>query len=79
MKPLWVYLSVNDNSETIKWPNLLLINKDDLLAHIQHSAKLRIAREKITAMYHTPIEIVSDFIMQLWKHAVGDDDTPGYT
>lgn len=76
--PLWDYLVDGDSETTIEWSKLLLVDQQDLPKSVQQSSHLRHARRRLRALDKTPVEVLVDFMKQLWRHAVGDQHNKGY-
>lgn len=78
--PIWGYLVANDTETSIEWPKLLLLKKDDLPPHLRESTSLNKARSRLQALRprKTAVDVVADYVKQLWMHAFGDDDHRGY-
>lgn len=77
-RPLWGYLVVNESKTSVEGAKMLLVDKASLPAHLRDSAWLNKSRKKVKELGKTPVQVLADYIRQLWKHAVGDDKTKGY-
>ncbi|KAI1409418.1 actin-like ATPase domain-containing protein [Hypoxylon sp. FL1857] len=56
--------------EPIQWFKLLLVNEDDLADHLKDSPQLAQAKQMLSDAGKSAIEVVADYLMHLWNHAL---------
>ncbi|KAI0124242.1 hypothetical protein BJ170DRAFT_712255 [Xylariales sp. AK1849] len=52
----------------LQWFKRLLLDQGDIQEHLRESPHLKTAREMMVALGKTPVEIIGDYLGQLWKH-----------
>ncbi|CAJ2504004.1 Uu.00g113980.m01.CDS01 [Anthostomella pinea] len=65
----WGY-EIPDDVEPFEWFKLLLLEQEDLQAHLRDSFHLRAARRKLKDSGKTAVEIVGDYLGKLWSHVL---------
>ncbi|KAL7927677.1 hypothetical protein ACQKWADRAFT_325165 [Trichoderma austrokoningii] len=68
-KILWGY-SVSDKKSSIEWSKLCLLEGDDIPQDACHSTHLQAAQEALKQHKKTVVEVISDYLRQLWKHSI---------
>ncbi|KAF4959813.1 hypothetical protein FGADI_1315 [Fusarium gaditjirri] len=66
-KPEWGATTPHDDN-VIRWFKLLLVDEKDLPDHIRHSVQLKTARALMLKVNKTPVQILGDYLRQLWRH-----------
>ncbi|RYP25624.1 hypothetical protein DL767_008335 [Monosporascus sp. MG133] len=56
--------------EPIQWFKLLLLNDEDLSAHLQGSAHIRKARTMLEELGKDATQVTADYLKQLWQHTM---------
>ncbi|KAF5977519.1 heat shock 70 kDa 12B [Fusarium coicis] len=65
--PEWGATTPQDDT-TLRWFKLLLVDEKDLPDHIRHSVQLKTARALMLKANKTPVQILGDYLRQLWRH-----------
>ncbi|KAF5536279.1 heat shock 70 kDa 12B [Fusarium napiforme] len=65
--PEWGATTPQDET-TLRWFKLLLVDEKDLPDHIRHSVQLKTARALMLKANKTPVQILGDYLRQLWRH-----------
>ncbi|KAF5607897.1 heat shock 70 kDa 12B [Fusarium subglutinans] len=65
--PEWGATTPQDDT-VLRWFKLLLVDEKDLPDHIRHSVQLKIARALMLKANKTPVQILGDYLRQLWHH-----------
>ncbi|RYP20439.1 hypothetical protein DL765_002815 [Monosporascus sp. GIB2] len=56
--------------EPVQWFKLLLLNDEDLPAHLQGSAHIRKARAMLEELGKDATQVTADYLKQLWQHTM---------
>ncbi|RDA89231.1 hypothetical protein CP532_0588 [Ophiocordyceps camponoti-leonardi (nom. inval.)] len=67
----WGY-EISPKDVPLKWFKLLLIDDQDLPPHIRHSSHLKDAKLQMEKSNRHVVEVVGDYIKQLWKVSLED-------
>ncbi|KAI0396996.1 hypothetical protein F5Y17DRAFT_471065 [Xylariaceae sp. FL0594] len=59
-----------DEPGAISWFKLFLLEQRDLQSHLTNSDHLNVARERVRELGKDVIDIIADYLAQVWKHAV---------
>ncbi|OTA94906.1 hypothetical protein M434DRAFT_29447 [Hypoxylon sp. CO27-5] len=54
----------------ISWLKLLLVEQDDLPDHLRDAQSIKNSREKIHGLGKTPVEVVGDYLGQVFEHSM---------
>ncbi|KAF5628189.1 heat shock 70 kDa 12B [Fusarium tjaetaba] len=65
--PEWGATTPQDDT-TLRWFKLLLVDEKDLPDHIRYSVQLKAARALMLKANKTPVQILGDYLRQLWRH-----------
>ncbi|KAF5652168.1 Hsp70 chaperone protein [Fusarium sp. NRRL 25303] len=65
--PEWGATTPQDDT-VLRWLKLLLVDEKDLPDHIRHSVQLKTARALMLKANKTPVQILGDYLRQLWRH-----------
>ncbi|CVK93290.1 hypothetical protein FPRO04_01251 [Fusarium proliferatum] len=65
--PEWGATTPQDDT-VLRWFKLLLVDEKDLPDHIRHSVQLKTARALMLKANKTPVQILGDYLRQLWRH-----------
>ncbi|KAH8175797.1 hsp70 protein [Sarocladium implicatum] len=65
----WGYGAVND-PRALKWFKLLLAHKGEIPPNVDASEELKEARDRLRELGKGPVEVIADFLKQLWALAV---------
>ncbi|KAM4054870.1 actin-like ATPase domain-containing protein [Hirsutella rhossiliensis] len=65
--PFWGY-SIPPDETPIKWFKLLLLDDDDLPQNFRRSEHLRRAKMQIQQNNRHPVEVIGDYLREMWKH-----------
>ena len=55
----------------LQWFKLLLLNDEDLPAHLRNAEQLARAREILLLSGKTAEDVISDYLGRLWEHVIG--------
>lgn len=61
----WAYKAVRDPN-ALKWFKLLLLRPEDLPADVRECDELRATHEKMVDLGKQPVDLVADYLKQLW-------------
>ncbi|KAJ4323450.1 hypothetical protein N0V84_004322 [Fusarium piperis] len=64
----WGY-AVPIEEDVLRWFKLLLVDEDDLPFKIRTSPHVVTARALVKQLSKTPVEVIGDYLGELWKHA----------
>ncbi|KAI0023286.1 hypothetical protein F4780DRAFT_777062 [Xylariomycetidae sp. FL0641] len=70
----WGY-NIPADAEPIQWFKLLLLKSDDLPSHLRGSPHVEYARAKLDKLDKTAVQVVGDYLKQLWKHIMEEIET----
>ncbi|KAH7489635.1 hypothetical protein FOMA001_g3425 [Fusarium oxysporum f. sp. matthiolae] len=65
--PEWGATTPQDDT-VLRWFKLLLVDEKDLPDHIRHSVQLKTARTLMLKANKTSVQILGDYLRQLWRH-----------
>ncbi|KAF5631189.1 heat shock 70 kDa 12B [Fusarium sp. NRRL 52700] len=65
--PEWGATTPQDDT-VLRWFKLLLVDDKDLPDRIRHSVQLKTARALMLKANKTPVQILGDYLRQLWRH-----------
>ncbi|EGU79330.1 hypothetical protein HZS61_009474 [Fusarium oxysporum f. sp. conglutinans] len=65
--PEWGATTPQDDT-VLRWFKLLLVDEKDLPDHIRHSVQLKTARALMLKANKTSVQILGDYLRQLWRH-----------
>ena len=56
--------------DTVNWFKLLLLNDEDLPAHLRHSEHIQKTKGMLDRLQKNVIQVTADYLKQLWLHAL---------
>lgn len=58
--------------ESVRWFKLLLLDDADLQEHLKDAPQLISARQRLLEMGKKPIDVIADYLRNLWSHVMAD-------
>ncbi|KAJ4424147.1 hypothetical protein N0V82_001195 [Gnomoniopsis sp. IMI 355080] len=72
----WGYQVQGDDDLTFEWIKLLLLNDEDSPEHLRCSPQIAKMKLRLRKIKKTAIEVISDYLTKLWRHAIDEEDFP---
>ncbi|VUC25098.1 unnamed protein product [Clonostachys rosea] len=66
----WGYQVQYEDKDRLSWFKLLILRDEDLPNEIKESKPLLQARKQLEKLGRTPVEVIADYLRNLWKHTL---------